>query len=627
MSLAEKLSSLPTCPGCYLHKDARGAVIYVGKAKSLRARVRSYFQSSRQHDPKTRELVARIRDFEFIVTDTEVEALVLESNLIKQYKPRYNILLKDDKQYPHLKLTLNEPFPRVMRTRRVLNDGALYHGPYLPASLARETLKLVNQMFQLRTCEIEIDGKRERPCLEYHIKRCLGPCVRDLCGKADYAEAVRDVKLFFEGKHKELLAELEARMLRASEELRFEQAARYRDQIRLVERLRETQKMLLKNAADVDIFGYHRAGARLALQLFTMREGRIIGRREFFWEDLPAGDAFDAPSFLGEALTQYYALGNYVPHEIHAPHDFADRDVLEAFLSARRAAKVRILTPQRGQKRELVELVERNARVAFDQRFRTLKPDLACALDELADLLELPRFPARIECFDISHIQGAEAVAALVVCENGQPAKDEYRKFRIKTAPGGDDFASMREVVRRRYERLLREERPLPDLVIVDGGRGQLSAAAQALRELDLEALPLASIAKREEIIFVKGRESDPIQLERHSPILRLVQMIRDEAHRCAVAFHRQRRALRDFDSELLAIPGIGPKLKNRLLRNLGSLDNIRRAGIAEMIPFVGEPRARAIWQHFHQEAAFSSESVQSAPGDSEADQAGARPR
>ncbi len=604
MSLAEKLSTLPTCPGCYLHKDAHGTVIYVGKAKNLRHRVRSYFQSSRHHDPKTQALVAHIADVEFIVTDTEVEALVLESNLIKQYKPRYNVLLKDDKQYPHLKLTLNEPFPRVIKTRRVLNDGALYHGPYLPASLAHQTLKLVNQMFQLRTCDIEIDGKRDRPCLEYHIKRCLGPCVRELCGPAEYAEAVRDVKLFFEGKNKQLVAELQARMERAAEELRFEQAARYRDQLRLIERLGETQKMMLKNAADVDIFGYHRDGARLALQLFTMREGRIIGRREFFWEDLPPGDGFDPAAFLGEALTQYYALGNYVPHEVHAPHDFADRDVLEAFLSARRSAKVRILTPQRGQKRELIELVERNARVAFDQRFRTLKPDMADVLDELTDLLALPRFPARIECFDISHIQGAEAVASLVVFENGQPAKDEYRKFRIKTATGGDDFAAMREVVGRRYARLLREAKNLPDLVIVDGGKGQLSAAAQALRELDLEALPLAAIAKREELIFVKGRESDPLRLERHSPLLHLIQAIRDEAHRFAVTFHRQRRTLRDFDSELLAIPGVGPKLKNRLLRNLGSLENIRRASIAELTPFVGVQRARAIWQHFHPEPA-----------------------
>ncbi|MCS7081217.1 MAG: excinuclease ABC subunit UvrC [Chloracidobacterium sp.] len=604
MTLAEKLSSLSTGPGCYLHKDAHGTVIYVGKAKNLRARVRSYFHPGRRQDPKTRELVARIHDIECIVTDTEVEALVLESNLIKQYKPRYNVLLKDDKQYPHLKLTLNEPFPRVIKTRRVLNDGALYHGPYLPASLAHQTLKLVNQMFQLRTCDIEIDGKRERPCLEYHIKRCLGPCVRELCSEAEYAEAVRDVRLFFEGKNKELLAELEARMLRASDELRFEQAARYRDQLRLVERLSETQKMMLKDAADVDIFGYHREGARLALQLFTMREGRIIGRREFFWEDLPDDETFDAPSFLGEALTQYYALGNYVPHEVHAPHDFADRDVLEAFLSERRGSRVRILTPQRGQKRELIELVERNARVAFDQRFRTLKPDMAHILEELADVLELPRFPARIECFDISHLQGAEAVASLVVFENGRPAKEAYRKFRIKTATGGDDFASMREVIGRRYARLLREAKPLPDLVLVDGGKGQLSAAAEALRALDLEALPLAAIAKREEVIFVKGRENDPIRLERRSPVLHLVQMLRDEAHRFAVAFHRQRRAQRDFDSELLAIPGIGPKLKNRLLRNLGSLDNIRRASVAELTPFVGETRARAIRQHFHPEEA-----------------------
>jgi excinuclease ABC subunit C len=606
MTLDEKLSTLPAGPGCYLHKDRTGKIIYVGKAKNLRLRVRSYFQRSRTHDAKTLELVARITDFEYIVTDTELEALVLESNLIKQHKPRYNVMLKDDKQYPHLKLTLNEKFPRAVKTRRILNDGALYHGPYLPASLAQQTLKVINQLFQLRTCEIDIDGKRERPCLEYHIKRCLGPCVRDLCGKTEYDEAVRDVKLFFEGKNQDLLASLRERMERAAEDLHFERAARYRDQIKIIERLGAEQKMMLKNAADIDIFGYYREGPCAALQLFTMREGRIIGRREFFWEDLPV-DGFAPGAFLREALTQYYALGNYVPHEVHVPVDFEDRELLERLLSDKRGRKVAIHDPQRGRKRDLIDLVERNAKIAFEQRFRVLKPDMAKVVEEFADALELPRFPSRIECFDISHFQGAETVASMVVCDNGVMNKSEYRKFIVKTVAGVDDFASMHEVVTRRYARLLKEAKPLPDLVLIDGGKGQLSSAAAAMRELDLEAIPMAAIAKREELIFVKGRERDPIRLDHHSAPLHLVQMIRDEAHRFAVTYHRKRREMRDFDSELLAIPGVGDKLKNRLLRNLGSLENIRRASVAELTPFVGARRAAEIVEHF---AAQRQESV-----------------
>ncbi|MBX7220259.1 MAG: excinuclease ABC subunit UvrC [Blastocatellia bacterium] len=598
MKLEDKLATLPDSPGCYLHKNAAGKIIYVGKAKNLRNRVRTYFQQSRRHDPKTLELVSKITDFEYIVTDTEVEALILESNLIKAHKPRYNVMLKDDKQYPHLKLTLNEPFPRVLKTRRVLNDGALYHGPYLPASLAQQTLKLINQLFQLRTCEIEIDGKRERPCLEYHIKRCLGPCVKDLCTKPQYVEAVKDVKLFFEGKNQDLAASLRERMEKAAEDLRFEQAARYRDQVKLIERLGEEQKMMLKTAADIDIFGYYREGARAALQLFTMREGRIIGRREFFWEDLPR-ENFDPREFIGDALKQYYTMGNYVPHEVHVPVDFDDLEVLEQLLSDKRRKRVYIYDPQRGPKRDLIDLVERNAKIAFDQRFRVLKPDMQLVLEEFADTLELPAFPNRIECFDISHIQGSETVASMVVCDNGQMNKQEYRKFIVKTVTGIDDFASMHEVVKRRYSRLLREEKTLPDLVLIDGGKGQLSAAARAMREIGLEAVPMVAIAKREELLFVKGREHEPVRIDHHSPMLHLVQMVRDEAHRFAVTYHRKRREMRDFDSELLAIPGVGPKLKNRLLRNLGSVDNIRRATAAELLPFVGPQKAAQIVEYF----------------------------
>ena len=597
MTLEEKLKNLPTSPGVYIHKDEDGRVIYVGKAKNLRNRVRSYFQSGRGHDRKTRELVRRIRDLEFIVTDTEVEALVLESNLIKRHKPRYNVLLKDDKQYPHLKLTIGEPFPRVMITRRIQRDGSLYFGPYLPASLARRTIDLINRTFQLRTCDIEIDGRLPRPCLEYHIKRCLGPCVKDLCRPDEYAEAVRDVRMFLEGKNRELADDYGRRMAQASEEMRFEMAAKYRDLRKTVLAVSEQQKMATTADRDVDIFGFYREGPRLALQLFTMREGKIVGRREFFWEDLPEDDSFDPASFLSEVLTQYYST-DYVPREVHVPVDFEDRALLEKALTERKGRRVRILDPQRGEKRDMIELVEKNARIAFEQRFRVLKPDMERVLEELQEILELPRFPARIESFDVSNISGAENVAAMVVCENGKMNRQEYRKFRIKTVEGSNDPASMGEAVLRRYRRQLDEGNPLPDLVMIDGGKAQLSSAAAAMRELDLEAIPMIGVVKpprrHNEVshLLLKGREHEPVYLDSHSPVLRLIQMIRDETHRAAVTYHRKRRELRDFTSELSDIPGVGEKRKNRLLRNLGSIQRVSQAGVEDLSPFVGRQPA-----------------------------------
>ncbi|HVF56741.1 MAG TPA: excinuclease ABC subunit UvrC [Pyrinomonadaceae bacterium] len=613
--LEEKLKNLPTSPGVYLHKDEAGKIIYVGKGKNLRNRVRSYFQSGRGHDRKTRELVRRIADLEFIVTDNEVEALVLESNLIKQYRPRYNVLLKDDKQYPHLKLTINEPFPRVMITRRIQRDGALYFGPYLPASLARRTIDLINRTFQLRTCDIEIDGRLPRPCLEYHIKRCLGPCVKGLCTPEEYTESVRDVRLFLEGRNRELADEYEGRMLRASEEMRFEMAAKYRDLRKVVLAVSEQQKMATSPERDVDIFGYYREGARLALQLFTMREGKIIGRREFFWEDLPEDD-FDASVFLSEVLTQYYST-DYVPREIHVPVDFEDRELLERALTERRGRRVHILLPQRGEKRDLIDLVEKNAQIGFEQRFRVLKPDMERVLEEMQEVLELPRFPVRIESFDISNISGAENVAGMVVCENGKMNRAEYRKFRIKTVEGSNDVASMHEAVFRRYRRQLEEAKPLPDLVMIDGGKGQLGAAAAAMRELDLEAIPMIGVVKpprrHNEIshLLVKGRESSPVYLDSHSQVLRLIQMIRDETHRTAVSYHRKRRELRDFTSELTAIPGVGEKRKTRLLRNLGSIARVATASVAELSPFVGRKTAEEIAEHFTRQRALAEGGAQ----------------
>jgi len=610
VTLEEKLRNLPVSPGVYLHKDEAGKIIYVGKAKNLRNRVRSYFQSGRGHDRKTRELVRRIRDLEFIVTDTEVEALVLESNLIKQHKPRYNVLLKDDKQYPHLKLTIGEPFPRVMITRKIQRDGALYFGPFLPASLARRTIDLINRTFQLRTCDIEIDGKLPRPCLEYHIKRCLGPCVKGLCTPTEYQEAVRDVRLLLEGKNKELADTLEARMTQSSEEMRYELAAKYRDLRKTVLAIAEQQKMATSPERDVDIFGYYREGARLALQLFTMREGKIVGRREFYWEDLPEED-FDPSSFLSDVMTQYYST-DYVPREIHVPVDFEDRGLLEKALTERRGRRVRILDPQRGEKRDLIDLVEKNAKLSFEQRFRVLKPDMERVLEELQEVLELPRFPARIESFDISHIQGAENVGGMVVCENGKMNRAEYRKFKIKGVEGANDPASMHEVVFRRYRRQLDEGNPLPDLVMIDGGKAQLNAAAAAMSELELEAIPMIGVVKpprrHNEVshLLVKGREHEPVFLDSHSPVLRLIQMIRDETHRTAVQYHRKRRELRDFTSELTAIPGVGEKRKNRLLRNLGSIQRVSTASVAELSPFVGRKTAEEIFEHFTRQRALA---------------------
>ncbi len=459
MAIEEKLKEIPSSPGVYLHKDAAGKVIYVGKAKNLRSRVRSYFRA-RPFDRKTDALVGQIADLEFIVTDNEVEALILEASLVKQHKPRYNVKLQDDKSYPHLKLTINEPFPKVVITRRIQRDGALYFGPFLPASLARRTIDLINRTFQLRTCDIEIDGKAPRPCLEYHIKRCLGPCVKGLCTPEQYQEAVRDVQTAARRTKQGTRRRARRRAcLKLPKTMRYELAAKYRDLRKTVIRLSEQQKMATTSESDVDIFGYYREGQRLALQLFTMREGNIVGRREFFWEDLPE-DAFDPAEFLSDVLAQYYA-SDYVPREIYVPVDFDDRELLEKALTKRKGRRVRIYDPQRGEKRDMIDLVDKNAKLAFEQRFRILKPDMKLVLEELQETLELPHFPARIESFDISHIQGAENVAGMVVCDNGKMNRSEYRKFRIRSVEGANDVASMREVVTRRYRRLLEEGKPL----------------------------------------------------------------------------------------------------------------------------------------------------------------------
>ncbi len=606
MTIVEKLKLLPTKAGIYIHKNSAGKIIYVGKAKNLKNRVRSYFHSSRNHDPKTRQLVKLITDFEFIVVDNEVEALVLESNLIKKHKPRFNIFLKDDKSYPHLKLT-NEPYPKVVITRKIVRDGSDYYGPFLPATLARNTLNLINRAFQLRTCEIEINGKLPRPCLEYHLKRCLGPCVKGLCTQTEYQEAAADVKILLEGKNKELAKTLEERMWLFSEQGKYELAAKYRDLHRTVLALSETQKMATTADRDIDIIGFYREKQRLALQLFTMREGRIVGRREFFWEELADDDTFDAAEFLGVVLAQYYST-DYVPLEIHVSQDFDDRAVLEKALTERRGRRVRILDPKRGKNKHLVNLVETNAKLAFEQRFRVLKPDSEKVLEELQQILELSYFPERIESFDISNISGSENVAGIVVFENGKPARYAYRRLIIKSVEGANDFASMHEAVFRRYKRILADGGQLPRLIFIDGGKGQLSAAAAAMESLDLEQIMLVGIVKppkrHNQIshLLVHGREDKPIPFDRNSLAFRLVLQIREETHKTAIEFHRKRREKRDFSSELSDIPGIGDKRRMKLLREFGSIERIAKATIEELSPFVGPKAGIEIVDHFERQ-------------------------
>ncbi len=569
MDLPAKIRTLPTSPGVYLYKNAEGEVIYVGKAKNLRSRVSSYFHEGGWEDAKTGTLVREAVDVDYIVVANNKEALALENHLIKQKKPRFNILLRDDKTYPYVKLTLAERFPRVYVTRRLHKDGSAYYGPYFPANLAYRIVDLIHRHFLVPSCKVDLTRCHPRPCLQYYIKRCLGPCVKDLTTPEIYSEAVRDVKLFLEGRQTDLVKSLRERMSEAAEAQEFERAARYRDLVSTVEQLQEKQRIAAAEGDDADVFGYHYENQMLAVNLFHMRGGKVLDRREFFWEDLPefvwsrvsdpgtAGpfdsaqdrlrpattQEFHPAEFFSALLKQLYLAQPYVPRNIYLPVDFEDREELEEALSEQlagegaRATRVHLTVPQRGEKRELIDLAGTNAKQSYDQRFRVLKPNARVIQEALQEALALPEPPKRIECFDISHIQGAETVASMVVWQDGKMKNSDYRKFIIKTVEGVDDFAAMREVVTRRYQRMQKEKQTMPSLVLIDGGLGQLHAAAQALEGLEIINQPLAAIAKREEIIYVYGQEDDPVVLDHHSPVLHLVQMIRDEAHRF-VAYH-----------------------------------------------------------------------------------------
>jgi len=617
MDLQAKIRTLPTSPGVYLYKNAEGEVIYVGKAKNLRSRVSSYFHSGRLEDSKTDTLVREAVDVDYIVVANNKEALALENHLIKQKKPRFNILLRDDKTYPYIKLTLGERYPRVYVTRRLRKDGSDYYGPYFPANLAYRIVDLIHRHFLVPSCKVDLTRYHPRPCLQFYIHRCLGPCVEGLTTPEIYQEAVRDVKMFLEGRPTDLARSLRERMAQAAEAEEFERAAKYRDLISTVEQLQEKQRIAAVEGDDADVFGYHYENGMLAVNLFHMRGGRVLDRREFFWEDLPefedahlgagpddrSSSNFNPGGFFSSLLTQLYVDQPYIPRNIYVPVDFEDREALEDLLSEQlhdaHGSHVHITVPQRGDKRALIDLAGNNAKQSYDQRFRVMKPNTKAIQEALQDALGLAELPERIECFDISHIQGAETVASMVVWEAGAMKKSDYRKFIIKTVEGVDDFASMREVVSRRYKRLVEEKKKLPSLVLIDGGLGQLHAAAQALEALEIINQPLASIAKREEIIYVYGQESEPVVLDHHSPVLHLVQLIRDEAHRFAVTFHRKRRQMRDRSTELLEIPGVGKNTTRRLLQHFGSVQAVKQADSAALSAVVTRTQAEAILNHF----------------------------
>ena len=698
MDLLAKIRTIPTSPGCYLYKNAAGEVIYVGKAKNLRARVRSYFLEANQSaNPKTGSLMREAVDVDYITVDNEREALALENNLIKQRKPRFNILLRDDKTYPYIKLTCADRYPKVFVTRKLRKDGALYFGPYFPGNLAHRLVDLIHRSFLIPSCKVDLTRYHPRACLQFYIKRCLGPCVENLTTPEIYKQTIRDVQLLLDGKPQELESRLTARMSEAALNEQFELAARLRDQLITLSQMQDKQRIASADNEDADVFGFHYESGMLAVNLFHMRSGKIVDRRDFFWEDLadlqtttlnedhesgepdrsgepnnpsaagqtaspsdlrilpttqaepetlptlepdptqsapeydqsdsdsdarrapiqpspltmqfdpepwalsPGPSSFSPATFFSALLKQLYLDQSYIPKSIYVPVDFSDRTLLADTLSDRTGHRIDIAAPQRGEKRSLVDLVCQNARQSYDQRFRVLQPAQKAIQQALADALNLPELPTRIECFDISHIQGAETVASMVVWEDGAMKKSDYRKFQIKTVTGVDDFASMREVVQRRYTKLLAESKPFPSLILIDGGLGQLHSAYAALEEIGVTLQPLASIAKREEIIYVHGHEDSPIVLDRRSPVLHLVQKIRDESHRFAVTYHRKRRQIRDRTNELDDIPGVGPRTRQRLIQHFGSIRAITQAtpdALTAVVSPATAQRIRAFFDH-----------------------------
>ncbi len=581
-ALKRKLSDLPLRPGCYLYRDEGGNLLYVGKAKVLRNRVKSYFQQKRL-DAKTRRLVARIWDVELIVCETELEALVLENNLIKEHLPPFNILLRDDKSYPYVKLTWKEAFPKVFVTRKIRKDGSLYFGPFFPASTAYRTAELVYRFFQIRDCDIDIDGKRGRACMKYQLHRCTAPCIAAV-GQEAYREQAKEARLFLEGKRDELKARLEAAMWKAAEAAAFEQAAQHRDALQQVDAWFTRQKAASADLDDTDVYGSAVLDGRACVHRLLLREGRMVGRQEYLLDEV---ESFDG-AVLAQVLQRVYSA-DPAPAKILAEVEPEDGDLLRSWLSDLRGTKVRIQVPQKGEKVDLLAMAQENARLALERKFEPARLNEA-VLEGLQAFLGLAHLPRRLECFDISHGQGREVVASCVVFSDGVPDKARYRRFKM-TNEQNDDFANMHEAVTRRYRRMRDEGQEFPDLVLIDGGLGQLHAAEAALKDLGIEQLELGSLAKKEELVFRPG-SSTPLKIPKSSPVLQLLQRIRDEAHRFAITYHRALRAKRTLQTELTQIPGIGPAMAKKLLQAFGSAAQVREAEEAALVEAVGRSAA-----------------------------------
>jgi len=594
-AVEQRIRELPDRPGIYIFKDPRGKALYVGKAKSLRKRGASYL--SRDHDPRIVTMLDEAVELTFLVTDSEAEALLLENNWIKKQRPRYNVLLRDDKTYPYLKLTA-DPYPRIAFTRRIRGDGADYFGPYLPGGLARKAIKLVQRLFGIRVCRIEIDGSLPRPCLYYDMHRCLGPCVDGLTTKEAYDEAMEQARLFLGGKNDTLRKRLRREMGAAAEALEFEEAARLRDLLAEVEALSQRRKLTSVTGDDVDVYGVHIAGDNGAVIALIMRGGQVLDRRELFWEGL--GD-ITPRRLLSEILPQIYDRTTFIPKEIHLPFPIEGEEALEQWLGEKKGERVYLRLPARGPKVDRVALALRNAQLAHRRRFRGVAAH-AAAVESLARHLELADPPGRIEGFDISHFQGGQTVASMVVWEEGRMQKGEYRSFNIRGLEGPDDFASMRQAVERHYRRRLEEVGAMPDLILIDGGRGQVNAALAALAELGVEETPIVGLAKREEELYLPAQPS-PLRLRRNDPGLQLLQQIRDESHRFAVARHRSRRSKATLKSRLDALPGVGPRRRRQLLTRFGSVAAVRQAAEEELREVLGPKLGSQVFLGLRSEA------------------------
>jgi len=580
-SLSAKLEHLPDKPGVYLMKGKRGEILYIGKANILADRVRSYFLKGADLTPKTRLLLSLVTDIETLVTRSELEALILENNLIKRHRPRFNVILRDDKNYPYLRLPIKEAFPRFSIVRKVQHDGALYYGPYVPAGALRETLRAIKKIFPLATCTIEIDGKAERPCIEYEIKRCMAPCVGYQTSQ-EYHEIVKQARMFLEGRNTELLESYRAQMEAAAEREDFEEAARIRDRIFKIERTLERQRVAQTENVDQDVVGLVREGAAADIQMLFVRGGLLVGRKDFHWGQVQ--DTSDE-ELVRSVIEQFYSKDVIPPKQVLLPVPLPEADLIGQWLSEKKGEKVLVLAPERGIKHHLVQLAEENAAAALRDHLRDEATERA-AVEELRKLLHLKNAPTRIEGFDISNIQGNQGVASMVVWEAGGPKKSDYRKFRIKTVEGANDFASMKEVVLRHYSGVKEEQRPLPDLILIDGGIGQLGAAMDALRELGLSRIDIIALAKakgeKEERVFLPGRKN-PVILKPSSPATHVLQLIRDEAHRFAITYHRNLRSRALLSSKLDGIPGVGPAKRRDLLRYFGSIDTLAEASEEEL--------------------------------------------